>query len=91
MGASSPLLLTMDVENRIDDEKKADALGSDANTMVDKSENEAEKDPGHAAVPEDTLSPDEYPKGLQFVFILLALILSISMVALDLVCLAPVL
>ena len=78
----------MNIENQIDDEKNADALASDDNTMVDKSENEAEKDSGHTIVPENTLSPDEYPNGLQFVFILLALILSIFMVALDLVCLA---
>lgn len=38
-----------------------------------------------AVLPEDTLSPEDYPKGLQFFFILIALILSIFMVALDLV------
>jgi hypothetical protein len=93
----------MTVEDRIDDEKRAEGLASDANTMVEKtdeaekSDNDAEKtdveaenDPGDAIVPEDTLSPDDYPKGLQFVFILLALVLSIFMVALDLVCLSPV-
>jgi len=38
---------------------------------------------------EDQIGREEYPKGIQFIFILLALILSIFMVALDLVCLAP--
>jgi hypothetical protein len=93
----------MIVEDRIDDEKRAEGLASDANTMVEKTDEaektdndaektdvEAENDPGDALVPEDALSPDDYPKGLQFVFILLALVLSIFMVALDLVCLSPV-
>lgn len=86
----------------IDDEKRAEGLASDANTMVEKFDNDAEKTDNDAEKtdveaendlvpaaapalePADTLSPDEYPKGLQFVFILLALILSIFMVALDL-------
>ena len=93
----------------MDDEKRAEGLASDANTMVEKFDNDAEKtdndaektdveaenDPvpavAPAVEPADTLSADEYPKGLQFVFILLALILSIFMVALDLVCLCLVL
>jgi MFS transporter, DHA2 family, glioxin efflux transporter len=90
------------LEDRIDDEKRAEGLASDANTMVEKPDIEAEitdteaertdvegdNNSGNAAavLPEDTLSADDYPKGLQFFFILLALILSIFMVALDLVC-----
>jgi hypothetical protein len=63
---------------------------SDANTMVEKRENDTENESlqtleAEEQLPEDQLSPDDYPKGLQFFFILLALILSIFMVALDLV------
>jgi hypothetical protein len=63
---------------------------SDANTMVEKRENDTENESlqtleAEGQLPEDQLSPDDYPKGLQFFFILLALILSIFMVALDLV------
>ncbi|KFY31150.1 hypothetical protein V493_01360 [Pseudogymnoascus sp. VKM F-4281 (FW-2241)] len=82
------------------DDMRKEGLASDANTMVDKTdidgENtdfEAEKtdvegdnSSGNAGevLPEDTLSPSDYPTGLQFFFILFALILSIFMVALDL-------
>lgn len=74
-------------ENRLGDEKKEEEPESDANTMVDESKQETEPQAArlHAvqsAVSE--LAEDEYPKGLQFFFILLALILSIFMVALDL-------
>lgn len=89
------------------DDMRKEGLASDANTMVDKTdidgENtdfEAEKtdvegdnSSGNAGevLPEDTLSPSDYPTGLQFFFILFALILSIFMVALDLVCfVAPI-
>jgi hypothetical protein len=41
---------------------------------------------GAAVLPEDTLAPDDYPKGFQFFFILLSLMLTIFMVALDMVC-----
>ena len=106
LSLSPPTLPTMTVD--MDDEKRAEGLASDANTMVEKFDNDAEKtdndaektdveaenDPlpavAPAVEPADTLSADEYPKGLQFVFILLALILSIFMVALDLVCLCLV-
>ena len=61
---------------------------SDANTMVEKDVNVVENQPGHIIEAEDEIAPDEYPTGAQFVFILIALILSIFMVALDLVRLA---
>lgn len=79
----------------IDDDNSARGSASDANTAVYKTDNEAENTDAEtdnnsgnaaAALPEDSLSADDYPKGLQFFFILLALILSIFMVALDLVC-----
>lgn len=96
------------LEDRIDDEKRAEGLASDANTMVEtpdintersdidpeKADIDAERtdveadnnsEPPADVLPEDTLSPDDYPKGLQFFFILLALVFSIFMVALDLV------
>jgi hypothetical protein len=87
--ASPPVLPIMTIEDRIEDDEKAQELASDANTMVDKTDNEAENIPAQPLEPEDTLAPEDYPKGLQFLFILLALILSIFMVALDLVCLTP--
>jgi hypothetical protein len=70
--------------------KEFEEPASDANTMVEKRENETENESlqtleAERQLPEDQLSPDDYPKGLQFFFILLALILSIFMVALDLV------
>lgn len=81
----------MDVEDPIRDEKKAEDLSLDANTTVEKNVNERECDNGPTVEPDGDLGLDEYPKGLQFIFILLALILSVFMVALDLVCFAPVL
>lgn len=92
MGAFPHDLPNMDVEDRIEDEKKAE--DSDANTMVEKNDQEeTESDREVVTEPEiaeeDQLEEDEYPKGLQFGFILLSLILSIFMVALDLVHLAP--
>ena len=70
--------------------KEVEEPASDANTMVEKRENDTENESiqtleAEVQLPEDQLSPDDYPKGLQFFFILLALILSIFMVALDLV------
>lgn len=60
------------------------------NTDIEAEKTDVERDSssgkGVAVLPEDTLSPDDYPHGLQFFFILIALILSIFMVALDLVC-----
>jgi len=95
MSASSPLPPRADRENCIDDEKKIEEPASDANTMVEKNEgidteaeNEPELVPEAEVAEEDQLSEDEYPKGFQFFFILIALILSIFMVALDLVCLS---
>lgn len=91
MRASSPVLPTPNVvDHRMGEEMKEEEPASDANTIVEKHENEDENEPGHAMDPEEELAPDEYPHGLQFLFILLALILSVFMVALDLVCLAPV-
>lgn len=70
--------------------KEVEEPVSDANTMVEKRETDTENESIHTLqleeqMPEDQLSPDDYPKGLQFFFILLSLILSIFMVALDLV------
>lgn len=70
--------------------KEVEEPVSDANTMVEKRETDTENESVHTLqleeqMPEDELSPDDYPKGLQFFFILLSLILSIFMVALDLV------
>jgi MFS transporter, DHA2 family, glioxin efflux transporter len=88
MGASSNDLPRIDSEDRIEDEKKAEE--SDANTMVERNDHEeVEDEPERVTEPqvaeEDQLGEDEYPKGLQFVFILISLVLSIFMVALDLV------
>jgi MFS transporter, DHA2 family, glioxin efflux transporter len=76
---------TLDIER-----KEVEEPASDANTMVEKRENDTENESiqtleAEVQLPEDQLSPDDYPKGFQFFFILLALILSIFMVALDLV------
>lgn len=78
--------------DEIDDEKRMEEPGSDANTMVDKNDTDGEKTDGENdadIVPEqpleEQLAPDDYPKGFQFAFILISLILSIFMVALDLV------
>jgi hypothetical protein len=90
MSASSPVLRSTNVEDRVEDEKIVEEPASDANTMVGKDENETENgtetEPKHEAIAEeDQLSADEYPKGFQFFFILISLVLSIFMVALDLV------
>lgn len=80
---------TLDVER-----KEFGEPASDANTMVEKDEGKVEQDTESESlsardiegqVPENELAPSDYPHGLQFFFILLALILSIFMVALDLV------
>jgi hypothetical protein len=76
---------SLNVERKEDEEP-----ASDANTMVEKRENDTENESiqtleAEEQLPEDQLSSDDYPKGFQFFFILLALILSIFMVALDLV------
>ncbi|RDW72815.1 hypothetical protein BP6252_06722 [Coleophoma cylindrospora] len=88
MSVASPDLSTTNVEDIRDDEK-ANEPASDANTMVEKNEKEGnereiDQEAGPVAEPEEELAPDEYPKGFQFFFILLALILSVFMVALDL-------
>lgn len=100
------------LKDRLDDDLRAEGLASDANTMVSKTEHDAEKTDidaentdleaektdvdgdsssgnGGAVLPEDTLAPSDYPKGLQFFFILIALIFSIFMVALDMVWFLP--
>ncbi len=64
--------------------KEVEEPVSDANTMVEKRETDTENESTHTlqleeAMPEDQLSPDDYPKGLQFFFILIPLILSIFM------------
>lgn len=88
MSASPPVLPTMDIENRTAD-KQLETPASEADTMVEKNGNGAENGTGGVIAEEDQIGLEEYPKGVQFVFILLALILSIFMVALDLVSLAP--
>ena len=86
MKASPPVLPIMTIEAPIEDDEKAKELASDTNTMVDKTDNEAGNVPANPIELEGTLALEDYPNGLQFLFILLALILSIFMVALDLVC-----
>jgi hypothetical protein len=85
MSAPSSVLPTRDMEDRVKDEEPI----SDANTLAEKHDNETETETGHETAqeiePEEELAPDEYPKGFQFFFILLSLILSIFMIALDLV------
>ena len=90
MSASPPVLPTMDIENGTAD-KQLETPASEADTMVEKHANGAGNGTGEVIAEEDEIGLEEYPKGVQFVFILLALILSIFMVALDLVCLAPLL
>jgi len=92
MSATSPVPGTTNMADRIeDDEKRMEEPGSDANTMVEKTDTDGENEPELIAeAEEDQLAPDEYPKGIQFTFILISLILSIFMVALDLVFLPPV-
>ena len=75
-------------ENRTAD-KQLETPASEAETMAEKNGNGAESGIGGEIAEEDQINPEEYPKGIQFIFILLALILSIFMVALDLVSLAP--
>ncbi|KAG0645789.1 putative efflux pump gsfJ [Hyphodiscus hymeniophilus] len=75
---------------RTEKDEEVEEPASDANTMVEKEKHEDREDkdefPNEAAqiAEEDQLEEGEYPKGLQFFFILLALVLSIFMVALDL-------
>ncbi|KFY81392.1 hypothetical protein V500_11456 [Pseudogymnoascus sp. VKM F-4518 (FW-2643)] len=68
------------------DAEKADIDAENTDYEAEKTDVERDSSSGNAVavLPEDTLSPDDYPKGLQFFFILIALILSIFMVALDL-------
>ena len=85
----SSRFMPANVDDHIGDDRMVEEPLSDANTMVTKAENDVEVQPEHEKQPEerpeDQLAQDEYPKGFQFVFILLALILSVFMVALDLV------
>ena len=69
------------------EEEPASEAMSDANTMVEEPKQKNE-DPSEAGLvaPEDQLGEGQYPKGFQFFFILVALVLSIFIVALDLVC-----
>lgn len=71
------------VEKHDGDIEKSDIEGEKTDVEGDHaSRHQAPSD----VLPEDTLDPSDYPEGFQFFFILLALILSIFMVALDLVC-----
>ena len=81
----SSRFMPANVDDHIGDDRQVEEPASDANTMVTKAENDVEMQPKHEKQPEDQLAQEDYPKGVQFVFILLALILSIFMVALDLV------
>ncbi|KFY15539.1 hypothetical protein V492_01921 [Pseudogymnoascus sp. VKM F-4246] len=60
--------------------------GENTDIEAEKTDVEGDSSSGNAVpvLPEDTLSEGDYPEGLQFFFILIALILSIFMVALDL-------
>jgi len=90
MSASPPVLptTTTSIDNHLEDEEKLEEPPSDANTMVEKNENEPQGNLGAEVAEEDQLAANEYPEGIQFVFILLALMLSVFMVALDMVGLA---
>jgi hypothetical protein len=89
MSASSPVLQPANLDEPVGLEKKWEEPASDANTMVEKYGKEAEEEP--ANVPEeDQILEDEYPKGIKFAVIIIALMLSVFMVALDMVCLALV-
>lgn len=69
-------------------EHYAEKMDGDAeNTDFEAEKTDVDSSSGNAVgvLPEDTLAPSDYPEGLQFFFILIALILSIFMVALDLV------
>ena len=68
--------------------ESASEPASCANTMVEKPAEPTKAGPATEEDPigEDPIGEDQYPKGIKFVFILLALVLSIFMVALDLVC-----
>ena len=68
--------------------EKADIDAENTDFEAEKTDVEGDSSSGNAVgvLPEDTLAPSDYPAGLQFFFILIALILSIFMVALDLVC-----
>jgi hypothetical protein len=67
--------------------EKADIDAENTDFEAEKTDVEGDSSSGNAVgvLPEDTLAPSDYPAGLQFFFILIALILSIFMVALDLV------
>ena len=80
---------TTNVGNRVADDTKVDLPQSESSTTVEGGGHGTEKAAGGMIAEEDQIGREEYPKGIQFIFILLALILSIFMVALDLVCLAP--
>lgn len=78
------------VEKHDGDIEKSDIEGERTDLEAEKTDVEGDHASRHQApsdvLPEDTLDPSDYPEGFQFFFILLALILSIFMVALDLVC-----
>jgi hypothetical protein len=78
------------VEKPASDIMKSDIEGEKTDIEAERTDVEGDNGsrnaPSAEVLPEDTLAPDDYPKGIQFIFILLALILSIFMVALDLVC-----
>lgn len=66
--------------------EKADIDAENTDFEAEKTDVDSSSGNAVAVLPEDTLAPSDYPEGLQFFFILIALILSIFMVALDLVC-----
>jgi hypothetical protein len=78
------------VEKSEGDIEKSDIEGEKTDLEAERTDVEGDSTSGNNAapdvLPEDTLAPDDYPHGFQFFFILLALILSIFMVALDMVC-----
>lgn len=90
MSASSTAVPPANVDEHIGQEKNWEEPASEANTMVEKNDNEVDKDSdvetAHPIIPEeDQIAEDEYPSGPKFVFILVALMLSVFMVALDMV------
>lgn len=88
MSMLSAVLPATNVEDRFGDDKNEEKPTSDANTMVEKHDDDSKTGLEHINEPERELAPSEYPEGLQFLFILLALILSIFMIALDMVCMS---
>lgn len=64
---------------------EVEKTGIEAERTDVEGDNSSRNAPSAEVLAGDTLAPSDYPQGFQFFFILLALILSIFMVALDLV------